>query len=209
MLAHNFDVDTVIPSSKQKVKINADFIEVNQTKIACNDVVAVKYGVSLVGTVKKPKYKKYIIDVQGKDGKTASILFNSNQVGELLAEDHIYYYIMSGLWQYVKKHLVENFITALNAQETIAVGTAKFNYQGFSINYKTWFLGKTKTALVPWSEIKYFQNKGHLHIEGLGSYTKVAVLSFHNDWNAVVLNTLLHYLWQDHRKEKLAKGEKI
>ena len=209
MQHHNFDVDIVIPSSKQKVKINADVIEVNQTKINCADVAAVKYGVSLIGTVKKPKGKIYTIDVKSKDGKTVSIQFESHKVGQLLEEDHTYYYIMSGLWQYVKKHVVNDFIEALNEQKTLEVGAAKFDYQGFTINYKSWFFGKTKTTIVPWSEIKYHVNKGNLYIEGTGQHKKVAVLSLHNDWNTVVLNTLFHYLWQEHRKEKLQNGEKI
>jgi len=54
MQPHNFDVDIVIPSSNQKVKINKDFIQVNQATIACADVTAVKYGVSLIGKRKKP-----------------------------------------------------------------------------------------------------------------------------------------------------------
>lgn len=209
MQHHNFDVDIIIPSSKQKVKINKDVIEVNQTTIACTDVEAIKYGVSLIGSVKKPQKKRYSIDVKSKNGKSINIQFDSNKVEELLEEDHTYYYIMSGLWQYVKKHLVEDFITKLNEQETISVGHAKFDYQGFTMAYKTWFWGKTKTELVPWSDIEYHQDKGILNIKCISDGRKKVALSFHYDWNAVVLNTLLHYLWQEHRKEKLQKGEKL
>lgn len=209
MQHHNFDVDIVIPSSKQKVKITAEAIEVNQTRIACNDVAAVKYGVSLIGPVKKPTKKKYIIDVKSKDGKSVSVQFESSKVEELLEEDHTYYYVMSGLWQYVKKHLVADFIEKLNNQEKLEVGAAKFNYQGFEMSYKTWFLGKTKTTIVPWSQIKYFLDKGVLHVQDMYNKKKNINVSLHNDWNAVVLNTLLHYLSQDHRKDKLEKGEKI
>ncbi|WP_461788758.1 hypothetical protein [Pedobacter sp.] len=209
MQHHNFDVDIVIPSSKQKVKITADAIEVNQTRIACNDVAAVKYGVSLIGPVNKPIKKKYTIDVKSKDGKTVSVQFESSKVEELLEEDHTYYYIMSGLWQYVKKHLVNDFIEQLNEQKQLEVGAAKFNYQGFEMSYKTWFFGKTKTTIVPWSQIKYFLDKGVLHVQDMYDKKKNTNVSLHNDWNAVVLNTLLHYLSQEHRKEKLEKGEKI
>ena len=209
MQHHNFDVDIVIPSSKQKVKITADAIEVNQSRIACNDVAAVKYGVSLIGPVKKPIKKKYTIDVKGKDGKTVSVQFESSKVEELLEEDHTYYYIMSGLWQYVKKQLVSDFIEQLNEQKQLEVGAAKFNYQGFEMSYKTWFFGKTKTTIVPWSQIKYFLDKGVLHVQDMYDKKKNINVSLHNDWNAVVLNTLLHYLSQEHRKEKLEKGEKI
>ncbi|MFN0255125.1 hypothetical protein [Pedobacter ureilyticus] len=209
MQHHNFDVDIVIPSSKQKVKITAEAIEVNQTRIACGDVTAVKYGVSLIGTEKKPIKKKYTIDVKGKDGKTVSIQFESSKVGDLLEEDHTYYYVMSGLWQYVKKHLVNEFVGKLNNQEQLEVGAAKFNYQGFEVSYKTWFLGKTKTAILPWSQTKYFLDKGILHVQDMYDKKKNINVSLHNDWNAVVLNTLLHYLSQEHRKEKLEKGEKI
>ena len=209
MQHHNFDVDIVIPSSKQKVKITAEAIEVNQTRIACADVAAVKYGVSLIGSVKKPIKKKYTIDVKGKDGKSVSVQFESSKVGELLEEDHTYYYIMSGLWQYVKKHLVSDFIEKLNNQEKLEVGAAKFDYQGFEVSYKTWFLGKTKTEILPWSQIKYFLDKGILHVQDMYNKKKNINVSLHDDWNAVVLNTLLHYISQEHRKEKLEKGEKI
>lgn len=209
MQHHNFDVDIVIPSSKQKVKINADAIEVDKTIIACADVAAVKYGVSLIGSVKKPIKKEYTIDVKSKDGKTVSVRFESSKVGELLEEDHTYYYIMSGLWQYVKKHLVTAFIEQLNEQQMLEVGAAKFNYQGFEMSFKTWFLGKTKTVIVPWSQTKYFLDKGILHIQDMYDKKKKVAISLHHDWNAVVLNTLLHYLSHEHRKEKLEKGEKI
>ena len=88
MLAHNFDVDILIPSSNQKVKINKDLIEVNKVSIACKDVKAVKYGVSLIGSQKKPERKEYTIDILSKAGQEISIKFSSNKVEELLEEDH-------------------------------------------------------------------------------------------------------------------------
>ncbi|MDA9555313.1 hypothetical protein N9R54_03675 [Pelobium sp.] len=211
MQAINFDVDILIPSSKQKVKINKDLIEVNNTSISCSDVKAIKYGVSLIGNVKNPERKEYNIDVQGNDGKELSIKFNSNKVGDLLEEDHTYYYIMSGLWQYVKKHLVSHYIDILNNKETFEIGKAVVNHQGFMMTYTSGFLfwKKEKTELVPWNDIKYYLSKGILHIDCLSNKKKKVSLSLHYDWNAVVLNTMLHYLWQDHRKEKLAKGDKI
>ncbi|TKB95143.1 hypothetical protein [Pedobacter cryophilus] len=210
MQAHNFDVDITIPSSKQKIKINKDLIEVNNTSIACKDVKAVKYGVSLIGSQKNPERKEYNIDVQSVDGKEISIKFNSNKVEDLLEEDHTYYYIMSGLWQYVKKHLVSHFIEILNEKQSFEIGNAVVNHEGFVMTYKTsWFFGKIKSELVLWRDIKYYLSKGILHIDSLSDKRKKVSVSLHYDWNAVVLNTLLHYLWQDHRKEKLAKGEKI
>lgn len=65
---HNFDVDITIPSSKQKVKINKDFIEVNNKKILCDSIEAIKYGVSLVGNKKKPSNKNYSIEIKSTDG---------------------------------------------------------------------------------------------------------------------------------------------
>lgn len=211
MQAHNFDVDITTPFTKQKVKINREFIEVNADKIACEDVKAVKYGVSLVGGSKNPTGKEYNIDVQSKAGKTISIRFKSNKVEELLEEDHTYYYIMSGVWQYVKKYLVGHFIEALNDKTGFTVGNNKITNEGFMIEYTSGFLfwKKKKTELVPWSDLKYYLTKGILYVESLSNKKKQATFSLHNDWNAVVLNTLLHYLWQDHRKEKLAKGQAI
>ena len=209
MQAHNFDVDTFIPSSQQKVKINKDLIAVNQTSIACADVKAIKYGVSLIGGAKNPDRKVYHIGIQSKDGVEISIDFRSDKVEELLAEDHTYYYIMSGLWQYVKKQLINQFIEVLNQEESFQIGHAVITHEGFMMSYKTWFLRKVKTTLVPWTDIKYFLKGGLLNIKSTENSRQKIQLSLHNDWNAVVLNTLLHYLWQEHRKEKLAKGELI
>ncbi|WP_353140009.1 hypothetical protein [Pseudopedobacter sp.] len=209
MLNHNFDVDIQLPSSGQKVKINKDYIEVNKIQIPCNEIQAIKYGVSLIGPVKTPTKKAYNIDILGKDNKSVSINFESSKVQELLEEDHTYYYIMSGLWQYVKKSLIGQFIDTLNEQQSFNVGPTTVNNQGVSMSYKTWFFGKTKTEITPWSDLKYYLNKGILHIESVSNKKKKVLLSLHNDWNAVVLNTLMHYLWQDNRKTKLAKGEKI
>jgi|GEM_PF-1103733 len=216
MQHHNFDVDIVIPSSGQKVKINKDTIEVNNTIIACADVSAIKYGVSLIGKVKNPEKKEYNIDIKSKDGKNLSIKFTSKKVEELLEEDHTYYYIMSGLWQYVKKHLVSHFIELLNEKQSFEIGNTTINNEGFSMSYKTWSPSfktlnwtKTITEIVPWTDVKYYLNKGILHIDSLYDNKKKLSFSLHNDWNAVVLNTLMHYLWQEHRKEKLIKGEKI
>ncbi len=216
MQHHNFDVDIVIPSSGQKVKINKDIIEVNNTTIACADVSAIKYGVSLIGNVKNPDKKEYNIDVQSKDGKNLSIKFNSKKVEELLEEDHTYYYIMSGLWQYVKKHLVSHYIELLNEKQSFEIGNTTISNEGFSMSYKTWSPSfktlnwtKIKTEIVPWTDVKYYLNKGILHIDSLSNPKRKLTFSLHHDWNAVVLNTLMHYLWQDHRKEKLLKGEKI
>ncbi len=206
---HNFDVDIVIPSSKQKVKINEDLIAVNDTSIACKEVKAIRYGVSLIGGKKNPEGKEYTIDILSNTDKNISIKFNSNKVGDLLEEDHTYYYIMSGLWQYVKKYLVSHYIEILNEKESFEIGQAKMTHEGFIMTHKTWFWGKQKTELVPWSDIKYYLKKGILHIDSRSDKRKKVTLSLHYDWNAVVLNTLLHYLWQEHRKEKLAKGQSI
>lgn len=209
MQAHNFDVDILIPSSQQKVKINKDFISVNQTSIACADVKAIKYGVSLIGGEKNPERKEYHISILSNSDVEISIDFKSDKVIELLAEDHTYYYIMSGLWQYVKKQLVNQFIEVLNQKETFNVGEAIVTHEGIIMSYKTWFLRKVKTTLVPWADLKYFLKKGMLHIKSTENMRQKVQLSLHNDWNAVVLNTLLHYLWQEHRKDKLARGESI
>lgn len=209
MQNHNFDVDINLPSSNQKVVINKDFVEVNQTKIACNDIQAIKYGVSLIGPQKNPQKKDYNIDILSNEGKTLSISFSSSKVGELLEEDHTYYYIMSGLWQYVKKGLISKYIDLLNNKESFEIGSTTISHEGFTMSFKTWFFGKTKTEIVPWSELKYSLDKGILQVESVNSRKKKVQLSLHNDWNAVVLNTLMHYLWQDNRKQKLAKGEAI
>lgn len=209
MQAHNFDVDILIPSSQQKVKINKDFISVNQTSIACADVKAIKYGISLVGGEKNPERKEYHISILSNSDVEISIDFKSDKVIELLAEDHTYYYIMSGLWQYVKKQLVNQFIEVLNQKETFNVGEAIVTHEGIIMSYKTWFLRKVKTTLVPWADLKYFLKKGMLHIKSTENMRQKVQLSLHKDWNAVVLNTLLHYLWQEHRKDKLARGESI
>lgn len=209
MLNHNFDVDIQLPSSKQKVKINKDYIEVNQVQIPCQNVQAIKYGVSLIGSVKSPEKKIYNIDILSKDNKVLNINFESLKVTELLEEDHTYYYIMSGLWQYVKKGLIGEYINILNEQQSFNIGSTTINHQGVSMSYKTWLFGKTKTEITPWSDLKYFLNKGLLHIESLNNKKKKVLLSLHNDWNAVVLNTLMHYLWQDNRRVKLTKGDKI
>lgn len=211
MHPHNFDVDIVISSSNQKVKIDKDHIQVNNVSIACKDAKAIRYGVSLIGSVKNPQRKEYNIDILGHDDKSISIKFNSNKVEELLEEDHTYYYIMSGVWQYVKKYLVSHYIEILNEQKEFEIGAVKVMHKGFNMSYTSGFLfwKKTKTELVPWSDVKYYLKKGILHIESLSDKRKKVSLSLHYDWNAVVLNTLLHYLWQEHRKEKLAKGEKI
>lgn len=209
MQAHNFDVDILIPSSQQKVKINKDFISVNQTSIACADVKAIKYGVSLIGGEKNPERKEYHISILSNSDVEISIDFKSDKVIELLAEDHTYYYIMSGLWQFVKKQLVNQFIEVLNQKETFKVGEAIVTHEGLIMSYKTWFLRKVKTTLVPWADLKYFLKKGVLHVKSTENMRQKVQLSLHNDWNAVVLNTLLHYLWQEHRKDKLARGESI
>lgn len=211
MQIHNFDVDFTTPSTNQKIKINKDFIEVNGKKIACADVTAIRYGVSLIGNAKNPEHKEYNIDVAGKNNESISIQFKSNKVEDLLEEDHTYYYIMSGVWQYVKKHLVSSFIETLNNKTGFEISNTKITHEGFMMTYTSGFLfwKKTKTDLVPWSDIKYYLNKGILYVESLSNKNKKATFSLHYDWNAVVLNTLMHYLWQEHRKEKLAKGETI
>lgn len=211
MQNHNFDVDITTPFTNQKVKIDKDFIEVNTDKMACKDVKAVKYGVSLIGGAKKPSGKEYTIDILSQTDKTISIRFKSNKVGDLLEEDHTYYYIMSGVWQYVKKHLVSHFIEQLNTKTGFTVANTKITNEGFMMDFTTGFLfwKKQKTELVPWSNLKYYLNKGVLSVESLNEKNKRATFSLHHDWNAVVLNTLLHYLWQDQRKEKLAKGQEI
>jgi hypothetical protein len=63
--------------------------------------------------------------------------------------------------------------------------------------------------VVNWADSKYFLENGVLNIQSQNDSKMKTKLSIHNDWNAVVLNTLLHYLWQDSRKEKLARGQAI
>ncbi len=209
MQNHNFDVDIHLPSSNQKVVIKKDFIQVNSSRINCDEIKAIRYGVSLIGTQKKPQRKDYNIEILSTDDRTLSINFKSSKVQELLEEDHTYYYIMSGLWQSVKKKLISQYIDVLNNHESFNIGNTSVTHEGFAITYKPWFLGKKKTEIVPWSDIRYYLNKGILHIESLSNKKKKIQLSLHHDWNAVVLNTLMHYLWQDNRKQKLAKGENI
>ena len=206
---HNFDVDIQVPSTNQHVRINKDFVEVNNKRVLCNNIEAIKYGVSLVGGKKNPSKKTYNIDIKSKDGEQLSINFSSSKVQEVLEEDHTYYYIMSGLWQYAKKQLVNRLVESLNQKESFKVADVEVSNTGFSMPYKSWFWGKTKIGVVSWADSKYFLADGVLNIQSKNDNKIKAKLSIHNDWNAVVLNTLLHYLWQDSRKEKLAKGQVI
>lgn len=203
---HNFDVDITIPSSKQKIKINKDFIEVDQKKILCLNIEALKYGVSLIGNKKKPTNKNYSIEIKSYNGQKLAINFSSTKMADVLEEDHFYYYIMAGLWQFAKKQLANKLIEKLNNKETFTVGQIEVSNQGFTMPYKTWFWGKVKIGNVTWANSNYKLDKGVLKISAKNNGNLKAKLSIHNDWNAVVLNTLLHYLWQDGRKEKLADG---
>jgi hypothetical protein len=205
----NFDVDIQLLSTNQNVKINKDFVEVNQKKIFCNNVEAIKYGVSMVGSKNKMLNKKYAIEIKSYTGEQLSINFISNTIQHLLPEDHTYYYIMAGLWQYVKKQLISKFIDTLNKAESFSVSTIKVNNTGFLMPYKSWFLGKNKTRNVTWAESNYYVENGYLHIESKTDRKIKTKMNIYNEWNVVVLNTLLHYLWLDNRKEKLALGESI
>ena len=206
---HNFDVDIQVPSTSQHVRINKDFVEVNNKRVLCSNIEAIKYGVSLFGGKKKPSKKTYNIDIKSKDGEYLSINFSSSKVQEVLEEDHTYYYIMSGLWQFAKKQLVNRLVESLNQKESFKVADVEVSNTGFTMPYKSWFWGKTKTGVVSWADSKYFLEDGVLNIQSQNDSKIKAKLSIHNDWNAVVLNTLLHYLWQDSRKEKLANGQVI
>ncbi len=208
MTTHNFDVNIHLPKSNQKVIINQEYIQVNQKKIFCNEIEAIKYGVSLIGKKKKNQRKDYKIDVKSK-AEEISISFSSSKIQDVLEEDHTYYYIMSGLWQYAKKHLINKLIHKLNNKESFTVGNIEITSLGFNIPYKNWFFGKELIGFLLWENSNYFLDKGILYINSTNDNRLKAKLSIHHDWNAVVLNTLLHYLWQENRKEKLGNGEAI
>ena len=42
---HNFDVDIQVPSTNQHVRINKDFVEVNNKRVLSSNIEAIKYGV--------------------------------------------------------------------------------------------------------------------------------------------------------------------
>lgn len=209
MQEQQFEVDFTIPYTNQKVKINAEHFEANQTKINCEDIIGLKYGVSLIGTPKKPIKKIYTIAVKDKNGKTAEIKFESQKATELLAEDHTYFYLMNSVWYFVKKKLVADFIEKLNNKEFLEVSNAKFNHQGFEYQYKTWLFGKTKTGILPWSQTKFYLNKGIFYIQDQNRRKRKFAFSLHNDWNAVIMQTLMHYLSHQNRILKLEKGDAI
>jgi len=205
----NFDVDIQLLSTNQNVKINKDFVEVNQKKIFCNNVEAIKYGVSMVFSKNKPTNKKYSIDIKSYTGEQLSINFSSNNLQYLLAEDSTYFYILAGLWQYVKKQLISKFIDKLNKAQSFTIANIEVNNTGFIMPYKSWFLGKNKTRNVTWAESNYYVENGYLHIESKTDRKIKTKMNIYNEWNVVVLNTLLHYLWLDGRKEKIARGQAI
>jgi hypothetical protein len=108
------------------------------------------------------------------------------------------------IWSRVGSLLISRFLDKLANDEAISVGSVRVDRAGVWVDGSWNFLWmKAKPRHVPWVDLKIFSNEGTLYLQSIKDQRYRSELNFNKTENALVLDSVIRYLFRDNNWRKL------
>lgn len=171
-----------------RVSITREVVTYNAKRIPVPDVDGVRFGVFTQYTNGVQSSVSYLVAVSGA-GANISIECKRMFRSEAQAKAD-YTAILEGLYQNVIPRLVKKISSSIKGGTAHSIGGYTITNEG--VYFRTGIFKKTDN-LVPWTEIRYGFNAGHLNISSSSNQYK-ASLSVRDTWNAVIFEPIIKSL---------------
>ena len=204
----NFELKTELKSNgigvkKRSVNITRLFTEVNGKQLKHAEIDGIRYGIINQFTNGIATGTTYEIGLRSKTGEELKILMfkNPRNKDEGMA---LYNKLLDSLWYACTSSMVTDYHNALLEGKEVKVGRFTLTQNGVKI--KVWKLFGGKEHFVEWKDVGKNISNGRLVLSSISNKKIHASEGLKDSWNAVVILSLLDWLWEEGRVYKLKDG---
>ncbi len=201
----NIKKNFLSPPGRQ-LSINSVSVSYGKKKLLSGSINRIRYGMVQLYINGIKANRVYKIELQDNRNEKISVSFQSAMLFKTNKKiEAKYYRIIDALWQNITKPLVNRYLEELHRGETVEVGPVRINHEGINMRYSRFFRKHEK--FIPWESVCKYMKRGRLVLYDRNNKKVKVSINTLKTWNAVVLNSLLEFLWEEgrafHLKEKL------
>ncbi|HEO65390.1 MAG TPA: hypothetical protein ENI73_05900 [Spirochaetes bacterium] len=190
--------------SKKQLTIRSEDISYEGKRLVFSSVKAIRYGILQIYVNGIKANRIFVIELMDDREDKLKINFQSAMLFKVNKKiDKLYFDIIDVLWQNVTKRLVNQFIDELESGRSVSVGKVEVTPGGIQMQVIRWF--KKEEHFLEWGNIRKSMGLGHLHLYSNENKKIKCRINLQKVWNAVVLSSVLDYLWKDGRVYRLAE----
>ena len=182
----------------KKLVISPERLEFAGDSMLISRISDIRYG-SIQQVVNGIKAgKTYEIVFRSQDKKVIKIFFGSASIMKTnkSLDDH-YNAILSGVWVNILSGMVNRTISEIRNGKNFTAGGCEVSRTGMKLTTYKWF--KKKEIFVEWKDcVKSYVN-GEIHLWSKNDEKRKCTISLLNIWNAVVLASMLDFLFKEGR----------
>ncbi len=190
--------------SKKQLTIRSEDISYEGKRLVFSSVKAIRYGILQIYVNGIKANRIFVIELMDDREDKLKINFQSAMLFKVNKKiDKLYFDIIDVLWQNVTKRLVNQFIDELESGRSVSVGKVEVTPGGIQMQVTRWFT--KEEHFLEWGNIRKSMGLGHLHLYSNENKKIKCRINLQKVWNAVVLSSVLDYLWKDGRVYRLAE----
>lgn len=188
----------------EKVWITPEMVQYGKKALNCHQITEIRYGASLLMEGNKNLKNIYVIGIKDRANKKIMISLVSSFLTSNKTKDEresLYQKLISALWEAVGNQIFKNLLTQLTSGKNVRIGPCEVTTKGLNLTYRRWFI--KRTDFIPWGQCLKESSNGSLQIWSKDNEKIKVSLKYLKVWNAVVLHSLLDFLWEDGRAYQL------
>ncbi len=190
---------------KRHLSITKSSIEYGRKKILFQEVDALRYGIMQVYVNGIKTSRVFEIRIKDKIGQNIRITFSSELgINKRKIED-TYNLILDALWYAVTGKMVDKYYDQLQKGKTIQIANCEITPHGIGFKFGLFI---KKPYFLTWDKALMVADRGYLVIRSKDKKRICKRLPLMRTWNAVVLHSLLSWLWKEGRAYNLSKQHK-
>jgi hypothetical protein len=156
--------------------------------IGAKDISAFRFGVNWITGYKFTFGRQYIVQILDSENRISSVKLNSYYQIRRKAYGEIWSKIINQLWKNFFINTYNYYHDLYSVKQEFTLADVKFHPFGIS-----WYDGS-----LFWNEIALSNYRTYFMIHHKDDLKKIKRCSFKNDWNALILQTLLKEIIKEH-----------
>jgi hypothetical protein len=185
----------------KSIILNEHSIKYGDNQVSYNDVKAIKYGSLETAVNGRVVATDYTTELLLKNETELKIKFTKPNMGDVGLENaENYATLINILWDKIGDKLLKTAIEELNNNRKVTVANGTILEQGFEYEYIP-LLFKKKKRLVTWGNIMRKYDNGFIKIydKNIGDSSGYCPIAGSKVWNAIILESLIDYLFKEGR----------
>jgi hypothetical protein len=201
----------VLDKKPNAIILNEHSIKFGDNQVSYNDVKAIKYGSLETALNGRVIGTDYTVELLSKNETELKIKFTKPNMGDVGLENaQNYSTLINVLWDKIGDRLLKIAIEELNNNRKVTIANGTILEEGFEYEYIP-LLFKKKKRLVTWSNILRQNDNGFVKIydKNIGNSSGYCAIAGSKVWNAIILESLIDYLFEDGRCFELENKKNV